>query len=129
MIVALALCLAGGLGASARLVIDGLVTSRLSRGRSARRREFPVGTFAINIIGSFALGLVVGLGREGVLPVAAVSILGTGFLGGFTTFSTASMETIRLLSRGRWWAAVGCGAGMLAAALLAAAAGLVLVDH
>lgn len=127
MIVALALCLAGGLGASARLVVDGFITSRLSGGRSAGRREFPVGTFAINVIGSFALGVVVGLGRQGALPAAAVSILGTGFLGGFTTFSTASLETVRLVGRGRWWAAAGCGLGMLAAAIAASAVGLVLV--
>lgn len=129
MIITVALCLAGGLGASARLMIDGLITAISTRGRGAGRPEFPIATFAINVVGSFVLGLVVGLGRQGLLPAAAVSILGTGFLGGFTTFSTASLETVRLLGRGRWWAAAGCGVGMLAAALVAAAAGFALTRH
>lgn len=129
MIITVVLCLAGGLGAAARLVIDGLITSISTRGRGAGRPEFPIATIAINVVGSFVLGLVVGLGRQGLLPAAAVSILGTGFLGGFTTFSTASLETVRLLGRGRWWAAAGCGVGMLAAALVAAAAGFALTRH
>ena len=50
-------------------------------------------------------------------------IIGTGFLGGFTTFSTASLETVRLLGRGRRLAGTACGLGMLVCAVAAAALG------
>ena len=81
--------LAGGLGAVARFVVDTFLKSPV-------RTAVPVGTVTINLVGSFLLGLVAGLvvsGADGRLaPVA-----GTGFCGGFTTFSTASVEIVLLL--------------------------------
>lgn len=116
---ALLVALAGGLGAVARLVLDGAVTSRTG-GR------YPAGTFLVNVAGSLLLGLVVGLAAGALLPWRWELVAGTGFLGGFTTFSTAAVETIRLAGARRWVAAVAHALGMIAVSVLAAGAGLVV---
>ncbi|WP_375430316.1 fluoride efflux transporter FluC [uncultured Friedmanniella sp.] len=110
------IALAGGVGAVARLVLDGVLRSRAS-GR------YPVGTVVINLSGSLLLGLVVGL-TGALLPEAARLVLGTGFLGGYTTFSTAAVETVRLADDRRWPAAWAHGLGMLVAGVGLAALGL-----
>ena len=111
----LALSLAGGIGAAARLAIDGLVRARVGT-------RWPWGTFAINLTGSLLLGLLTGL-AIGPLPQGWDLVLGTGLLGGYTTFSTASFETIRLLQERRIAAGTANGIGMLAVTIAAAAAG------
>ncbi|MHA7240074.1 fluoride efflux transporter CrcB [Arthrobacter sp. TMS1-12-1] len=113
----LALGAAGGLGAVVRFVLDGVI-------RSVLRGVVPIGTMTVNITGSFLVGLVTALGVAAVLPSEWVLICGTGFLGGYTTFSTASSETVRLLQADRIGAAVLSGAGTALAALAAAALGL-----
>ena len=115
--VVIALSLAGGVGAACRLVLDGFLRSRINT-------TYPIGTTVINISGSFLLGLVTGLALTHIVAVEWRLILGTGFLGGYTTFSTASFETVRLAQGGRYLAALTNGLGMLAGALLAAGAGL-----
>ncbi|MBA2578652.1 MAG: CrcB family protein [Euzebyaceae bacterium] len=115
-----AVMVAGGLGATARYAVDLVVAGRLGRA------GFPWGTFLINVSGSFALGALVGLvahGEVGPVPAAA---LGTGFLGGYTTFSTFAYETLRLVEEGAGGLAVANAAGSLVAGALAAAAGLLL---
>jgi len=116
-----AIALAGGLGAAARFVLDGVV-----RTRTASRTPFPVGTFVINATGSLLLGLVVGLTSAQLLPETLHAVVGAGFLGGYTTFSTASFETVRLLQERRFGAAAINSFGMLAVCVLFATAGLVL---
>jgi CrcB protein len=113
----LALAVAGGLGAAARLVLDGLVRSRIESG-------FPVGTALVNVTGSLLLGFVTGLALTKVLPPEWHAILGTGFLGGYTTFSTASFETVRLIQNRRPGAALASSLGMLVGCAAAAALGL-----
>ncbi len=115
----LVLAVAGGLGSVARFVLDDVVGSR-SSGR------FPVGTMTINISGSFLLGIVTGLVLVAAVPPAWMLVAGTGFLGGYTTFSTASIDTVRLLRAGRAGAALVSGAGTAVTALLAAGFGLTL---
>jgi CrcB protein len=113
----LAVAVAGGIGAVARLVLDGVLRSRVAI-------DFPLGTTVINVTGSFLLGLVTGLALAHGLPVEWRAILGTGFLGGYTTFSTASYETVRLAQQRRYRAAFVNGFGMLVLALAAAGLGL-----
>ncbi|WP_061781906.1 fluoride efflux transporter CrcB [Microbacterium hominis] len=112
-----ALIVGGGLGAGARYLMDAAVM----RGRSG---AFPVGILLVNVLGSFLLGLLTGLGTS-VAPVW-MSILGVGVLGGFTTFSTVSTETALLAERGRRdWAWINL-LGTLVLSLAAAALGLLL---
>ncbi len=107
---------AGGIGAGARYVVDGAVM----RGR---RGAFPLGILVANVTGSFLLGVLTGLPAIGP---AWLAILGVGLLGGFTTFSTVSVETVLLgAGRRRDWAWVNL-LGTLALCLLAAAVGLLL---
>lgn len=117
VLVVLALGIAGGMGAVARFVLDGVI-------RAPLRGVVPIGTMTVNITGSFLLGLVAAFGMTGVLTSEWTSICGVGFLGGYTTFSTASSETVRLLQAERIGAAVFSGAGTALASLGAAALGL-----
>ncbi len=123
---ALWVALAGGLGAGARFVLDGLLTARTRRALPT----LPTATLTINVLGSFLLGVVAGWAGRGVagLEVAQTvsAVAGVGFLGGFTTFSTASVELVRLVRAERPWAAVVLAMTMLALALAAAALGLAL---
>jgi CrcB protein len=83
--VVIGLGLLGGVGAIARFLLDGQVSSRVSN-------DLPYGTFAVNVLGAFVLGVLVGmsLGKD------AYSLAGTGFVGAFTTFSTWTFESHRL---------------------------------
>lgn len=111
-----ALVLGGGLGAGARYIVDGLVM----RGR---KNAFPLGILIVNVIGSFLLGLFTGIPQfTGVW----LAVLGTGLLGGFTTFSAVSVESVLLARRGRRdWAWTNL-LGTLGACLIAAALGLLI---
>jgi len=111
------LALAGGFGAIARFTLDGLIRGRL-------KAVLPLGTMIINVSGSLLLGFVTGLVLFHAVPSAWQLVLGTGFLGGYTTFSTASFETARLIQERQLLAALVNGLGMLVLALAAAAAGL-----
>ena len=117
----LLLGLAGGLGAGTRFVVDGLIRSRL-------RTALPVATIAINVTGSFLLGLVAGAVIVHAAPPELQAIAGTGFLGGYTTFSTASFETVRLVQSRRTGLALLNGIGTAVAAIAAAAGGLALAS-
>ena len=113
----IALSCAGGLGAVARMVLDGVLKSHLVTG-------VPWATVTINLSGSLALGLLTGMAAEAVLPQPWLLILGTGFLGGYTTFSTASYETVRLLQQRRWGLSLASGVGTLVMATALAGLGL-----
>ncbi|MDO5865592.1 MULTISPECIES: fluoride efflux transporter CrcB [Paenarthrobacter] len=111
------LALAGGVGAAVRFIVDGLIRSRL-------RTALPWATILINVSGSLVLGFVGGLVVRGHAPDSLQLVLGTGFLGGYTTFSTASVETIRLVQSGRTGLALTNAVGSLVASVGAAAVGL-----
>ena len=112
-----AICAGGGVGAALRFVVDGWV-------RSMIRTPFPLATAMINVSGSFLLGLLTGLSLAGVVPGGWEAALGTGVLGGYTTFSTASVETVRLLVAGENRTALLSGLGVLVVGVLAALLGL-----
>ncbi|KTR23155.1 CrcB family protein [Curtobacterium albidum] len=113
----LAVAVGGGAGAAGRFLLDGLINT-------GREFRLPVGTLTINITGSLLLGIIVGAATHlGALPVA---VLGTGVMGGYTTFSTASFETVRLARSGRITAAAVNGLGMLVVSVAAATAGILL---
>jgi CrcB protein len=109
---------AGGLiGAPARFVVDQAVNSHT-------RGIFPWGTYVINATGALLLGLISGLVAYHGLAHAVSALVGVGFCGAYTTFSTFSWETVRLLEDGTPSAAMRNVAASLAAGLLAAAAGM-----
>ena len=107
---------AGGVGAGARFVLDGVLTAR-------SRRGLPTATMAINVLGSFLLGLVTASTDRGGADLTR-AVLGVGLLGGFTTFSTASVEVVRLVRAARPRTAAGLAVAMLGASLAAALLGL-----
>jgi CrcB protein len=111
------MALAGGLGAVARFVLDGLVRTRFSA-------SFPVGTVLINVTGSLVLGFVSGVVLAHAAPDDLRLIVGTGFCGGYTTFSTASFETVRLVEQRRLGLALLNGVGTLVVTVCVAAFGL-----
>ncbi|MFG6503126.1 fluoride efflux transporter CrcB [Microbacterium sp. P05] len=113
----LAISVAGGVGAALRLIVDGTV-------KAHTRTTFPVGTMLINLSGSFLLGFVIEIALVGIFPDAWRLVIGTGLLGGYTTFSTASFESIRLIQQRRYGAAMTNSVGMLILAVLAALAGV-----
>lgn len=90
----LLLVLVGGMiGAPARYLADRAVQAR-------HDTVFPWGTFAINVAGSALLGFLLGAQRHLGLPSSVLALVGTGFCGGLTTFSTFGYETLRLLEDG-----------------------------
>ena len=111
--------LGGALGSMARYGA-GVLVGRLWPGL------FPLGTLLINITGSLVLGLLAGLVLGQVVSHHWQLIIGTGMMGGYTTFSTASVETVRLVEEGRWRAGLINGLGMLALCTAAAAGGFAL---
>lgn len=91
--------LGGFVGANARFVLIGWLLERLGG-------QFPYGTLVVNVVGSLAIGLLLGVivSRADLDPAWRL-LLVTGFLGGFTTFSSYAWETMALAETGRWGAA------------------------
>jgi CrcB protein len=124
MIELLVLAVGGGVGAAARFVVDGEIRARHSGG-------FPWGTFMVNVTGSFLIGIFSTLASTLVIhgvPVGTAHLLQfaltTGLCGGFTTFSTATVESVRLARSGRLRLALANTLGTLLLTVLAAGAGV-----
>lgn len=105
----------GGLGAVLRFAVDTGVT-RLAGGR------FPWGILVVNTTGSFLLGMLTGAAP----PQELLFVLGAGVLGGYTTFSTAMVDTVRLGARRAFGRAFANAAGTLLVTVVAAAGGLLV---
>ena len=117
---ALLVALAGGAGAVLRaLLIHHVGTTRLD--------PLPLGTLFVNASGSLVLGVLTGLALYHSLGSHVLAVIGVGLCGGYTTWSTASWETIHLLHTGHRTRAVVYTVGGLAVCLAAAAAGIGLM--
>jgi len=112
---------AGGfLGAISRYLVDGWIAT-------VTRGGFPWGTLIVNVSGSFALGLLFALSVErGVLSPALRAPVLIGFIGAYTTFSTLTLETWRLVETGSYIAAVANMGGSVVLGLIAVVAGLAI---
>lgn len=88
--------LGGGLGSALRYGVQVLLHERIVD------YQFPWATFAVNLVGSFLIGLFYALSAKFNLPADARLLLTAGFCGGFTTFSTFSNDAMALLQRGDW---------------------------
>jgi CrcB protein len=112
-----AFVVAGAVGTPARYLLEGAITERVDS-------RFPWGTFVVNVTGSLVLGLLTGLGLTHGFPKIPRVALGAGFCGAYTTFSTFTYESVRLLEEGAVGESLRNSAGTLLAGLAAAAAGL-----
>ncbi|HEY2798008.1 MAG TPA: fluoride efflux transporter CrcB [Thermoanaerobaculia bacterium] len=114
------ICAGGAFGTGARYLLSSWALSALPS-------PFPYGTLAVNLIGSFAMGLLVPVGHASPLltPTAKLALT-TGVLGGFTTYSAFNEQTLRFTQDGSYGLAAANVAGTLAGCLLAGVAGVVL---
>ena len=110
---------AAAIGAPLRYVVDVSISERV-QGR------FPWGTFVVNATGSLFLGVLTGLALYHAFPKTPKVILGTGFCGAYTTFSTFTFETVGLAEEGATGPALLNAAGMLVVGAACAALGLAL---
>ncbi|TWS24096.1 CrcB family protein [Tsukamurella sputi] len=112
----LLICIGGGFGAVLRYLVDGALRARLTFWSTA----------LINVTGSFVLGLLAGSAAGGGLGGTALAVLGTGVCGGYTTFSTATVETLTLLRDKRYRDGLGYGLCTLVASVVAVWGGYAL---
>lgn len=108
----------GFIGANARYLLGGWIAARWGA-------AFPYGTFVINITGSFILGVVMGLLEGHLLSPTVRLAVAIGFVGAYTTFSTFTYETMRLVEDGSVLLALANVFGSVAVGLAATVAGLV----
>ena len=119
LILAGSLGLAGALGALARYLVGRFIAERIGS-------QFPLGTLLINVTGAFVIGLLSGLVGHKLMSPVTQTILATGFLGGYTTFSTMSWEGVQLARGGSTGSSALYLGGNLVLGLLGAALGLLL---
>jgi CrcB protein len=118
MTLALVVGVAGAVGAVARYLVDGTVQDR-SAG------PFPFGTLTVNVVGSVILGFLAGYTLSHAGGRTAKTVIGTGFCGALTTWSTASWETVRLTEEGAVSTALAFTVVNLVASFAAAAVGII----
>jgi fluoride exporter len=106
----------GAAGSIARFLVSTWVQHRSLHG-------FPWGTYTVNGTGSFAIGIVFGLFDGGVYSGDALTFLVSGILGGYTTFSTFSVENLKLIERRRYGMLIHNTAGQVTGCLLLAVVG------
>jgi CrcB protein len=112
-------CLGAAVGAPARYLTDRAIQAR-------HDGVFPWGTLTVNVLGSFVLGLLTGVGEGHAVPPAVRLGIGTGFCGALTTYSTFGYETLRLFQDGARLHALVNVVVSVVAGLAAAGAGYAL---
>jgi CrcB protein len=118
----LAIGIAGALGALARYGVTIAALRWLGD-------DFPHGTLCVNLVGCFLLGIIVELTMEGSsLAPQTRAIVGTGFLGAFTTFSTFGVDTYRAIEAGAWGLAAANVAINVVGGIILVAAGVALAS-
>jgi fluoride exporter len=117
----LLIALGSALGGVARYWLSGVVASHVGE-------LFPWGTLAVNVLGSALIGLLAGLSDSARMPLSADvrGFLMVGVMGGFTTFSSFSLQTLQRLQDGDWWRAGANVVASVVLCLLAAWAGYAL---
>ena len=122
MLNVLLVALGGGLGAAGRFGVSLAVP--------ARADAWPWATFGINVAGSLLIGVLAGwLSARGDAGEPWRLFLGVGVLGGFTTFSAYSLETMRMIERNDWVGASTYSIGSVIAGLVAVAIGLAMAKR
>jgi CrcB protein len=111
----------GAIGTAARYLVSVALANALGP-------ALPYGTFAVNVVGSFLLGVIMqaGAGQDAVLSPTTRVVLGTGVMGGFTTYSAFNYETLRFVESGSWGTAGLYVAVTVAVCLAAGALGVVV---
>jgi CrcB protein len=115
----LLVALGGAIGSAARYLTGAFVANRFGP-------DFPWGTFIVNVSGSFFIGVILSFVGGGLLPAGARPFLAVGIMGGYTTFSTYSHETLQLIQDGELGAATFNTLGQVVAGLVAVYLGVVL---
>ena len=111
--------LSGALGAVARYLLGRLIAERVNS-------QVPLGTLVINVTGAFLIGLLFALAGHKIISASQQIILATGFLGGYTTFSTMSWEGVQLARGGKTVSSILYLGGSLVLGLICATLGLVV---
>ena len=96
----LLIALGGAVGSVSRYLLGGAV-------QRALHLDFPIGTFAVNVVGCLLIGVLAKYFLHSQTELQAKATLMVGFCGGFTTFSAFSVETLGLIQGGEWMKAVG----------------------
>ena len=111
--------LAGAVGAVSRYLLGRFIAERVNS-------QFPLGTLLINLTGAFLIGLLFSLAGHKIISISQQVILATGFLGGYTTFSTMSWEGVQLARGGKTVGSLLYLGGSLVLGLMCATLGLVV---
>jgi CrcB protein len=115
----LLVALGGAIGSVARYLAGAFIANRFGP-------DFPWGTFIVNVSGSFLIGVILSFVGGGLLPAGARPFLAVGVMGGYTTFSTYSHETLQLMQGGEFGAAMLNALGQVITGLIAVYLGVVL---
>jgi fluoride exporter len=119
MKIILAIGSGGFIGAVLRYLLSQIIQTK-------QTSAFPLGTLVVNILGCFLIGIVFGLADKGSITQNWKLFLATGFLGGFTTFSAFSYETVSLLRDGQFGYAMTYVISSVVVGLLATFAGIAI---
>ena len=114
----------GGIGSAARYAVTTMVKNLIAT-------SFPFGTLAVNIVGSFLMGIIITIitGKFNYDSENARLLLTVGFLGGFTTFSSFSIETLTLIENRELFFAISNVAANIIFGLIAAWFGIILIKN